>query len=77
MTRQGRLPNLATLYGVTWLPLNESKKLDVSANGFPRNEYLLKNPPPPLKRIVEDEMRPSTSQIRTENVLAAETRNAA
>lgn len=34
-TRQGRLPNLCTLYGITWKPLNPSPKLDIGPNGFP------------------------------------------
>lgn len=58
MTRQGRLPNVATLYAVTWLPLNESPKLEISGIGFPIKAYLLKNPIPPLRQHVEDEKRP-------------------
>jgi hypothetical protein len=34
-TRQGRLPNLCTLYGITWKPLNPNQKLDIGPNGFP------------------------------------------
>jgi hypothetical protein len=34
-TRKGRLPNLCSLYGITWQPLNPNKKLDVGPNGFP------------------------------------------
>ena len=48
-TRQGRLPNKANLYAVTWLPLNEMDKLDISARNFPLNEFLLLDPPPAVK----------------------------
>ena len=47
-TRQGRLPNLANLYAVTWLPLNEDDKLDVSARNFPLNAFLLLDKPPTI-----------------------------
>lgn len=50
-TRQGRLPNKANLYAVTWLPLNEMDKLDVSARNFPLNGYLLLDTPPPVKKL--------------------------
>jgi hypothetical protein len=38
-TRQGRLPNKANLYALTWLPLNESPKLDITAKGYPLYAY--------------------------------------
>ena len=34
-TRKGHLPNLCSLYGITWQPLNPSLKLDSGAAGFP------------------------------------------
>lgn len=68
-TRQGRLPNLATLYAVTWLPLNESPKLDISARGFPFRGYLLHNPPPALPQNVENGKRPSHPSTSTITVL--------
>lgn len=34
-TRKGRLPNLCSLYGITWQPLNQNPKLDIQAAGFP------------------------------------------
>ena len=34
-TRAGRLPNLCSLYGITWQALNSSSKLDIGPNGFP------------------------------------------
>lgn len=43
-TRQGRKPNLCNLYAVTWLPLNESNKTEISASGFPLHGYRLLNP---------------------------------
>ncbi len=48
-TRQGHRPNTATLYAVSWLPLNEMSKLDISARGFPLYGYRLLNKLPPLK----------------------------
>ncbi len=48
-TRQGRLPNKANLYAVTWLPLNEHPKLDITARGFPLNSYKLMEKLPALK----------------------------
>ena len=48
-TRQGHLPNKANLYAVTWLPLNENDKLDISARGFGLNSYKLKDKLPALK----------------------------
>jgi len=59
MTRQGRLPNFATLYAVTWLPLNESYKIEITRHGFPFRAYLLKDPPPIMKK-----------KLRTKSVLA-------
>lgn len=38
-TRKGRLPNLCTLYGITWQPLDPSPKLDIGPNGFPLNAW--------------------------------------
>lgn len=38
-TRKGRLPNLCSLYGLTWQPLNPNPKLDVGPNGFPAGEW--------------------------------------
>jgi hypothetical protein len=34
-TRKGRLPNLCSLYGITWQPLNVNPKLDCGLKGFP------------------------------------------
>jgi hypothetical protein len=39
VTRVGRLPNLCSLYGITWQPLNPSPKLDIGPNGFPVGEW--------------------------------------
>lgn len=48
-TRQGHRPNTATLCAVTWLPLNEMNKLDITARGSPLYVYRLLNILPPLK----------------------------
>lgn len=34
-TRKGKRPNLCSLYGVTWQPLNPNAKLEVTPFGFP------------------------------------------
>lgn len=50
-TRQGHLPNLANLYAVTWLPLNEDKKLDIDSRSFQFKGYKLLEQPPAIKNI--------------------------
>ncbi len=57
-TRQGHYPNKSHLYAVTWLPLNESSKLDISARGFPFHAYLLENKLPAIKMISDREKIP-------------------
>lgn len=52
-TRQGCLPNRANLYAVTWLPLNENRKLDITGRGFPFNAYLLEDERPEENEEVE------------------------
>ncbi|MGJ8620070.1 MAG: hypothetical protein ACSHWN_07050 [Methylophilaceae bacterium] len=43
-TRQGHLPNTCNLYAVTWLELNENRKLDITKRGFPYKAYILSDP---------------------------------
>ena len=50
-TRQGHLPNLCNLYAVTWLPLNENDKLDITARGHQLNAYKLLERLPPIKLV--------------------------
>ncbi|MBC7755411.1 MAG: hypothetical protein H7Z20_01985 [Bdellovibrio sp.] len=50
-TRQGHLPNLCNLYAVTWLPLNEDDKLDITARGHQLNAYKLLERLPPIKLV--------------------------
>lgn len=52
-TRQGRKPNVCTLYALTWLPLNESTELEISAKGFPLHAYRLVNPPLPTNATAQ------------------------
>jgi hypothetical protein len=40
-TRQWQGPNKCNFYAVTWLPLNESPKLDIAARGYQLNAYKL------------------------------------
>lgn len=49
LTRQGHLPNVASLYAVTWLPLNESPKIDIGNRGFPYMAFKLQDRPIPVK----------------------------
>jgi hypothetical protein len=39
-TRKGHLPNLCSLYGITWQPVNPSSKLDAGAAGFPVGAWM-------------------------------------
>jgi len=51
-TRKGARPNLASLYAVTWLSLDDCKgKLDITPAGFHRSAYKLKDTPPPIGKI--------------------------
>lgn len=50
-TRQGQLPNLCNLYAVTWLPLNENNKLDITARGHQLNAYKLMERLPVMKLV--------------------------
>ena len=52
-TRKGMRPNKASLYAVTWHPLNECKgKLDMPIQSFPRGAYKRFEPKiSPLKNI--------------------------
>jgi len=57
-TVQGRLPNKASYYGLTWLALDEIDGLEISAQAWPRGEYDRWKPPeikpnkrkPPLRK---------------------------
>lgn len=51
-TRKGSRPSKASLYAVTWYALDEcGGKLEVTAHGFPRGAYRLKDPRPVLKVV--------------------------
>lgn len=58
-TRQGQRPNLCNLYAVTWLPLNESSKLDISSRGFQLNAYKLLEKPIAIKLIADGDKFPN------------------
>ncbi len=52
-TVQGRLPNKASWYGVTWLALDTIKGLEISAQSWPRGAYATwkrKGDPKPKRR---------------------------
>lgn len=38
-TVQGRLPNRASWYAITWAALDQIKGLEITASGFPRGQY--------------------------------------
>ena len=44
-TRKGRRPNIASLYAITWQPLNPMEKLDVSPNSFKSKAFMHYEPP--------------------------------
>lgn len=69
-TRQGHRPNTANLYAVTWLPLNENDKLDITARGFPLNRYLLMDKPPTIKSISDGEIIPIKPDHSGKNYLS-------
>jgi len=66
-TRQGHMPNVCNLYAVTWLPLNEMNKLDISARGFPLNAYKLLDDPIPIKSKRDQEKFPNLSNNSGKN----------
>lgn len=45
-TVQGRLPNKASWYGITWCALDDLKGLDIKPQGFPRGAYRHWQPAP-------------------------------
>lgn len=44
-TRKGRRPNLCSLYGITWKPLNPSPKFDIQPFAFPMGAWSKYEPP--------------------------------
>lgn len=54
VTRTGARPNRATLYGLTFLALDENPKLEVTARTFPRGQWRMKDPVPPLKPVAKN-----------------------
>ena len=48
-TRQGQMRHMATLYAVTFAPLDESQKLEITAKDFPYRAYHLSNPLPDIR----------------------------
>jgi hypothetical protein len=49
MTVQGRLPNKASWYGITWAALDQLKGLEISAQAWPRGAYAHWKPPEKTK----------------------------
>ena len=64
-TRKGGFPHSASLYGVTWLALEESARLDITAASFPRGSYQQYKAPekPPSKFHIRER---KTLPIKTE-----------
>lgn len=69
-TRQGFRPNTCNLYAVTWLPLNEMEKLDISAKGFPLNAYKLLDKAIPVKSKHDQEKLPNLGKNSGKNSLS-------
>lgn len=44
-TRKGRRPNLCSLYGITWKPLNPNPKMDIQPFAFPVGAWNKSEPP--------------------------------
>ncbi|WP_292931768.1 hypothetical protein [Noviherbaspirillum sp.] len=44
-TRKGRRPNLCSLYGITWKPLNPNPKLEIQPFAFPYGAWNKNEPP--------------------------------
>ena len=44
-TRKGERPNKASLYAITWQPLNIMDKFDIGAGGFKKDAFLSYEPP--------------------------------
>lgn len=70
LTRAGRLPNLCSLYGITWQPLNPNSKLDIGPNGFPVGAWF-ELPPQKVKKnaIATTETVAVRPSIATETVV--------
>jgi len=48
VTRMGARPNRPTLFGFTFYELDEMSKLEVTRKSFPRGQWRMKDPIPPL-----------------------------
>jgi hypothetical protein len=44
-TRTGRRPNVCSLYGLTWLPLDPDPKFDIGPAGFSKGAWAARLPP--------------------------------
>ena len=44
-TRKGKRPNIASLYAITWQPLNPMDKLEVSPNDYKPKAFMYYKPP--------------------------------
>ena len=54
-TRKGARPNKCSLYALTWFALDDcGGKLDMSAQGFPRGAYRLKDPLPAIASLAKN-----------------------
>ena len=66
-TRKGRLPNLCSLYGITWQSLNPNLKLDIGPNGFPLNAWA------EMPKITEKNASPTTETVVVKLSIATKT----
>lgn len=66
-TRKGRLPNLCSLYGITWQPLNPNLKLDIGPEGFPGGLWM------ELPRLPQTRASLATETVVEKRAIATET----
>lgn len=64
-TRKGARPNKCSLFALTWYALDDcGGKLDITARGFPRGAYKLKDPRPVfVPRVMQNANRPTPAVV--------------
>ena len=63
-TRKGARPNKCSLYALTWFALDDcGGKLDMSAQGFPRGAYRLKDPLPAIASLAKNKSLNTASVV--------------
>ncbi|MFZ2163413.1 MAG: hypothetical protein WAW02_14470 [Sideroxyarcus sp.] len=60
-TVQGRMPNKASWYGLTWLALDTNRDMEISTQSWPRGSYALWKQPAEAKRKRKPPLRKNTT----------------